>query len=57
MYDFFEKLCGQYEHTVSQGCWCVLVSIGIVVVVDVTILGKYIILAMCVVVEQWIVDY
>ena len=40
MYVFFEKLCGQYEHTVSQGCWCVLVSIGIVVVVDVTILGK-----------------
>ena len=48
---FFENLCGQFEHTMSQGCWFVLVSIGIVVVVDVTILGKYTILAMIVVVE------
>ena len=57
MYDFFEKLCGQFEHTMSQGCWFVLVSIGIVVVSDVTILGKYTILAMFVVVERWIADY
>ena len=41
----------------SKGCWFVLMSIRIVVVVDVTILGKYIILAMCVVVERWIADY
>ena len=37
-------LCGQFEHTVSKGCWFVLVSIGMVVVVDVTILGKCILL-------------
>ena len=42
---------GKFEHTMSKGCWFVLVSIGIVVVVDVTILGKYTILAMIVVVE------
>ena len=41
----------------SKVCWFFLVSIGIVVVVDVTILGKYIVLAMFVVVELWIADY
>ena len=41
----------------SQGCWFVLVSIGIVVVVNVTILGKYTFLAMFVVVERWIAYY
>jgi len=41
----------------SQGCWFVLVSIGIVVVFDVTILGKYTIFSMFVVVERWIGDY
>ena len=40
MYEFFVKLCVQFEHTMSQGCWFVFVSIGIVVVVDVTILAK-----------------
>ena len=41
----------------SKGCWFVLVSIGIVMVVDVTIIGKYTILAMFVIVERWIADY
>ena len=31
---------GNFEHTMSKGCWFVLASIGIVVVVDVTILAK-----------------
>ena len=57
MYEFLEKLCGQFEHTMSQGCWFVFVSIGIFVVVSVTILAKYTILAMFVVVERWIADY
>ena len=57
MYKFLEKLCGQFEHTMPQVCWFVFVSIGIVVVVDVTILAKYTILAMFVVVVQWIADY
>ena len=50
-------LRGQFEHTMSKGCWFVLVSIGIVVVVDVTILGKYTILAIFIVVERWIAYY
>ena len=41
----------------SQGFWFVLVSIEIFVVVDVTILAKYIILAILVVVERWIAKY
>ena len=41
----------------TQGCWFVLVSIEIFMVVDVTILAKYIILAILVVVEQWIAEY
>ena len=41
----------------SQGCWFVFVSIGIVVGVDVTILAKCIILAMFVVVGRWIAEY
>ena len=40
VYEFFVNLCGQFEHTMSQGCWFVLVSIGIVVVIDVKILRK-----------------
>ena len=40
MYEFFVMLRGHFEHTMSKGCWFVLASIGIVVVVDVTILGK-----------------
>ena len=50
-------MCGQFEHTMSKGCWFVLVSIGIGVVVDVKILGKYTILATLVVVERWIANY
>ena len=41
MCEFLEKLCGKFEHIMSQGCWFVFVSIGIVVVFDVTILAKY----------------
>ena len=33
-------LCGQFEHIMPKGGWFALVSIGIVVVVNVTILGK-----------------
>ena len=57
MYELLEKLCGKFEHTMSQVCWFVFVSIGIVVVFDVTILAKYTILAMFVVVGRWISDY
>ena len=57
MPEFFENLCGHFEHTMSQGCWFVLVSIGIFVVFDVTILGNYTILAKFFVVERWIADY
>ena len=57
MYIFFVMLCGQVEHTMSKGCWFVIVSIGIVVVVNVTILGKFTILEMFGVVEIWIADY
>ena len=57
MYEFFVNLCVQFEHTMSKGCWFVLVSIGIVVVGDVTILCNYTILAMFVVVERWIANY
>ena len=51
MYVFFVMLCGQFEHIMPRGCWFVLVSIVILVVVDVTFLGKYTILPLFVVVE------
>ena len=57
MYEFSQKLWGDFEHTMSQGCWFVFVPIGIILVVDVTILAKYTILAMTVVVGPWIADY
>ena len=57
MYEFLEKLCGHFEHIMSQGCWFVFVSIGIVVVFDVTILAKDTILEMFVVVGRWIANY
>ena len=41
----------------SQGCWFVFMSIGIVVVFDVTILTKDIILATFVIVGRWIENY
>ena len=53
----FWKVMGKFEDKMLQVCWFVLVSIGIVVVVNVTILSKYTILAMFVVIEWWIADY
>ena len=52
MYEFLEKLWGKFEHTMSQGCWFVFVSIGIFLVVDVTILAKDTILATFIVVGR-----